>query len=382
MRAVERLGYVQIDTLSVVERAHHHILWSRVPDYERGMLNRLIAERRVFEYWSHAASCLPMADYRFMLPRMRAVRSGENRYYASADPKLMALILERIGQEGPLLMRQFQSSGAPRSGSWSWGPLRRAFDRLFMQGDLMVVERRGMEKVFDLAERWLPAEVDQRVPDAAEMARYLLDRALRAHGAVRRDQLATSRPGKAVIACLAAEIARRLADAELVELRGEGGPSYLACPKVLAKMQDRQARVDLQTVRILSPFDNSVIHRERLSQLFGMEYRLECYVPESKRQFGYFCLPLLYRAGFVGLVDCKADRAAGRLNVVGLHLGPGVEKHPPFVGSFTLALRRFARFNGCAEIEGSPAVRSRYPEIDLSLAAAPLDAAPSGTRPN
>lgn len=378
MRAIERLGYVQIDTLSVVERAHHHVLWSRVPGYDRGMLNQLVAERRIFEYWSHAASYLPMTDYRFRLPRMRAVRSGGTSYYASADPKLMSLILDRIGQEGPMRMRQFQDSAAPRSGSWSWGPLRRAFDRLFMQGDLMVVERRGMEKLFDLAERWLPADIDLRMPDAAEMARHLLDRALNAHGAVRRDQISYSRPGKAVVASLESEIARRLADGELTELKSDDGPPYLVSPQLL----DTPARVDRQRLRILSPFDNSVIHRERLSQLFKLDYRLECYVPQSKRKFGYFCLPLLYRARFVGLVDCKADRAAGRLGIAGLHLASDLENHVPFARSLTIALLHFAQFNGCAEIEGSRAVRDRYPWIDLSATAGTVDTDLPATDPS
>lgn len=376
MRAIERLGYVQIDTLSVVERAHHHVIWSRVPGYDSGMLNRLVATRRVFEYWSHAASYLPMGDYRFMLPRMRAVRSGANPYYASADPTLMPSIIDRIRHDGPMRMRQFKDGDAPRSGSWNWGPLRRAFDRLFMQGDLMVVERQGMEKLFDLAERWLPADVDSRMPEPVEMARHLLDRTLGAHGAVRRDQLSYSRPGKTVVAALESEIARRLADGEMVEVSCGDGPSYFVSPDML----DLRARGDLRSVRILSPFDNCVIHRDRLSQLFDLDYRLECYVPESKRQFGYFCLPLLYRSGFAGLIDCKADRIVGRLSVVSLHLTPGLDNDAPFARALSHALQGFARLNGCQEIATSPGVRDRYRWIDQAAAAA-FDANQSGTEP-
>ena len=175
MRAIERLGYVQIDTLSVVERAHHHVLRSRVPDYDADMLHTPARRPPSVRIWSHAASYLPIDAYRFTVPRRQAVRSGSNRYYAAAGPTLMAAILDRIRHDGPLRMRQFGEVGAARSGSWNWGPIRQAFDRLFMQGDLMVVERRGMEKSFDLAERWLPR------------------RHRRPHPRCRRDRLAPAR---------------------------------------------------------------------------------------------------------------------------------------------------------------------------------------------
>lgn len=180
--AIEHLGYVQIDTLSVVERAHHHVLWSRVPNYETTHLNQLIRERHIFEYWYHAAAYLPMKDYRYALPRMTAIRNGESRYYTNVDHNLTNAILARVREEGPLVARNFDKGKKNSTSWWSSGPSRRALDKLFMQGDLMISARNGMEKVYDLAERCLPKNLDFSMPTVSEYAAYLFETTLRAHG--------------------------------------------------------------------------------------------------------------------------------------------------------------------------------------------------------
>ena len=135
-RAIERLGWVQIDTISVVERAHHHVLRSRVAGYRPGWLDDLQhKDRAVFEYWSHAAAYLPMRDYRFALPRMEAMRNRTERWIRSRDDKLMAEVLTRVEAEGPLMARQFESSESGESGWCNWKPAKRALEQLFMQGD-------------------------------------------------------------------------------------------------------------------------------------------------------------------------------------------------------------------------------------------------------
>ena len=148
LQAIQHLGYVQIDTISVVERAHHHVLWNRVKNYQSDHLNKLVQEKHIFEYWAHAAAYLPITDYRYIFPLMDSVGRGENRYFHRGDPMLMNQILNRIKTEGKLRLRdldpvhrQNQESG------WQTGPNRRAVEQLFMQGDLMICERHGMQKV-------------------------------------------------------------------------------------------------------------------------------------------------------------------------------------------------------------------------------------------
>ena len=175
LRAIEHLGYVQVDTIGVVERAHHHVLWSRVPDYQPDVLNALLAERQVFEYWAHAAAYLPMRDFRFALPRMRRVRESRHPWFeVRAD--VLARLLRQVREEGPLSLRDVQKAARGKAGGWwDWGEEQRAMHRLFMQGDVMVCARVGMEKVFELTERFLPAEVDRREPDVQAYAAYVLE---------------------------------------------------------------------------------------------------------------------------------------------------------------------------------------------------------------
>lgn len=317
--AIEHLGYVQIDTLSVVERAHHHVLWSRVPGYDPRHLNQLIGERHIFEYWFHAASYLPMSDYRYALPRMMSIRNGENRYFTNVDKHLMNEILARMRAEGALRVRDLDTGNKEKGSWWNWGPGRRALDKLFMQGDLMVCERNGMEKIYDLAERCLPTGIDLRVPTLNEYAAYLFDTTLRAHGVITWKQLLHLKTGKLLRDAMRSVLNERI-DAGLVSALGnaDAPTTYVDNQRL-----EQAPTIAGDTVKVLSPFDNAVIHRNRLTTLFGFNYRLECYVPAPKRVFGYFCLPILYGSKFVGRIDCKAHRADQRFEVLKLSLEDG-----------------------------------------------------------
>lgn len=354
--AIEHLGYVQIDTISVVERAHHHVLWSRVPGYDPTHLNQLIREQHIFEYWYHAASYLPMRDYRYALPRMMSVRNGENRYYKSVDEHLMNEILARVSAEGPLRVRDIDKGENKGKGNWwNWGPGRRALDKLFMQGDLMICERNGMEKVYDLAERCLPKGIDRSMPTLSEYAAYLFDTTLRAHGVFTWKQLLHLRTGNPL----------RNAMREVLDARIEAGVvRALDNAKVPTAYVDIQALEQAPTIshtlKILSPFDNVVIHRDRLSSLFEFDYRIECYVTASKRIYGYFCLPILYGDKFVGRIDCKAHRAHQRFEVLSLHLEEGPLDREQFFLALSDELQRFADFNRCPQLDARVIKKVRH----------------------
>lgn len=346
LRAIAHLGYVQIDTLSVIERAHHHVLWNRVPGYAPEHLNQLCAKGQIFEYWFHAAAYLPMRDYRFALPRMQSFRRGESPYFKSVEPSLMAEILARVRGEGELRSRDLKdrSQGA----WWNQGPGRRALDKLFMQGDVMIRERKGMEKVYVLPEQLLPADTDLSEPSAQEMADHLLGQALRAHGVVTWAQLVHLRTGKALRAAMRELLDAQIAAAQLISLTDSAQPDTYLQPSALAPTSRRKPA---DKVQLLSPFDNAVIHRDRLQQLFGFNYRLESYTPAAKRIYGYFCLPILWRGRFVGRVDCKANRSAGQLVVLSLHLESGIKADTQFSEQLTQALQQLAQFCGCNQVQ-------------------------------
>ena len=350
LRAIEQIGYVQIDTISVVERAHHHVLGSRVANYRPAMLDQLVRERKLFEYWFHAAAWLPMADYRYSLPRMRQ-QNGERNWFKNGDRKLMHEILARVEAEGALRTRDFEEPRASNSGWWDWKPAKQALEQLFMQGELMVSSRQGFQKVYDLPERVLPDWVDTREPTLDEFAAHLIDINLRAHGFVTLVSVTYLRKGQALREAVKRQLQARI-DAEQLTQRSLGkNCSVYIDPE---RLESRAPR-SLAQLRILSPFDNLVIQRQRCREVFDYDYQIECYVPEPLRQFGYFCLPLLYRDRLVGRIDCKAHRAQARLEVKSIHIEQAVGDD--FAELMNAALQRFASFNGCDQIEYAQAPR-------------------------
>lgn len=354
LQAIEHLGYVQIDTISVVERAHHHILWSRVPDYELSHLNSLVGARQIFEYWYHAASYLPMKDYRYALPAMMSVRNGESRYFNRGDQHLMNEILARVRAEGKIRLRDIDKNNKKSLGNWwNTGSGRRAFEQLYMQGDLMICERNGMEKVFDLTERCLPENIDLSMPTLYEYAQYLFNNTLRAHGAFTWKQLVHLK--KNDLKETMRVVLKEQIDAAVVSaIKLENGQTLYVDVAAIEK----KVRTDFG-LKILSPFDNSLIHRDRLASLFEFDYRIECYVPAAKRVYGYFCLPILYQDELVGRVDCKAHRSIKELEVISLHLEKTVKNKELFFFELEQELKRFAAFNQCSTINDKVIQRIR-----------------------
>jgi uncharacterized protein YcaQ len=347
-RAIDHLGYVQIDTLAVVERAHHHVLWSRVPGYEPNHLNQLVSQKQIFESWFHAASYLPMRDYRFVLPNMMLVRRGENRYYNNVDQGLMKNVLARVSAEGAIGMRGLDKKRKDGSSWWNSGPYKRAVERLYMQGDLMISSRKGMEKIYDLTERCLPSDIDLTMPTLGEYAEYLFDTTLRAHGVFTWKQLIHLKTGKAMRDAMQKVLSERLEDGLVKRVKIANMPNFYIDARAQEHLPAFKGKV-----KILSPFDNVLIHRERLSRLFNFNYRIECYVPAAKREFGYFCLPILYEDKFVGRTDCKAHRAEETLEVLSLHVEDDSIDLDKFFSAFKKELQLFADFNKCPKLDFS-----------------------------
>ncbi|HVE16032.1 MAG TPA: crosslink repair DNA glycosylase YcaQ family protein, partial [Chthoniobacterales bacterium] len=347
LRAIEHLGYVQVDTISVVERAHHHVLWSRVPDYTREHLDTLLAKRNVFEYWGHAASILPMRDFRQSLPLMRSYRS--KLHWSDDSPELrraMRRVVARIHDEGTLRARDFESKDAGSQGAWTFSKIeKRALHELWMRGDIMVSARQGFEKSYDLAARVGPAEIDRSRPSDAEAADFLIRRMLEAHGIAREPEMRYLRGNAAV---LRKRLALAVKRGWVVQVRIEGSkvPAY-----ALAETLDRAAEpIEAGLPHILSPFDNLVIQRERLRWLFNFDYLIECYVPSPKRRYGHFVLPVLWGDRFAARLEAKAFRSESRLELSGLWFEPGREGDRSFRRALRASLEQFATFNQCRDL--------------------------------
>ncbi len=342
LNMIRDIGYVQIDTISVVLRAHHHILASRNSSYKKSHLSNLQKQGDVFEYWAHAASYLPMPDFRFTHHTKSFFRSGKDNW-PRPEPKVMARVLEQVTKEGPMMARDFESAKPVKGqGWWDWKPAKRALERLFLEGKLMIRERKGFQKVYDLTERVVPNGVNTTTPTLDEYADYLIDKGIRSYGLVSESEMAYLRRGmRKVIASRARE---RLHAGEVVRIRVKGldDQEYFCLPEAI----DQSYRVS-KKLRLLSPFDHVTIQRQRLSSLFDFDYQIECYVPKAKRKYGYFCLPVQYGDQFVARADIKADRQSSTLKVQRLTLEPG---HKVPVEKWGPALTSFARLNDCEEI--------------------------------
>lgn len=345
-KAINHLGYVQLDTISVVERAHHHVFHSRVPKFKPEMVNAMLVARDIFEYWSHAAAVLPIADFRFSLPYKHAIKSGQKHWNKTPDKKMMTELLARIACDGPMRSRDLEANTESRTGWWDWKPAKKALEQLYMEGDIMVANRDGFQKVYDLTERVLPSSISLTLPSSSEFAEHMLEQQLRCHGFASLKGLTYLRKNTELRNEMKALVNNGLAQRTLEKVQLADGEIFIieagAFEQPLPRLSHR--------LLILSPFDNSLIQRDRLRSLFEFDYQLECYLPASKRQFGYFSLPLLYRGEFIGRMDSKVHRKTGHLEIKSLHF----EKHSFDEGAvlmaFTKAIKLFCEFQQCGSV--------------------------------
>lgn len=345
-QVVERLGYVQIDTIAVIERAHHHVIWTRYPGYQAAHLDDLLSrDRRVFEYWAHAAAYLPMRDYRYYLPRIRHyAQEHRARHWLAENRSLAKKVLARIAAEGPLGTADFEHIGEQRGPWWDWKPAKRALEYLFWSGKLMIAGRRNFQRLYDLSEKVLPPELDTSMPQPEESALFVARRALQSQGLTTVKQKdgglsETKKVGRAL-----AELAEA-GEAVQVQVEGLEKEVFYAWKSLLTVSRPRRRQLHL-----LSPFDNLVIDRRRTQQFFGFEYRIECYTPAPKRKYGYFTLPILWGDALVGRLDPKAERREGLFRVKGLILEPGFKPDDTFCQALAHKLRAFAAFHNCSEV--------------------------------
>lgn len=346
LNALEHLGYLQIDTLSIIERAHHHTLWTRIPDYKTAYLDELVKERKVFEYWFHAASYLPMKDFRFALPQMLDVKQSESHYY-KADPKVMQYVIDTIRAEGPKKARDFESQSKKPGNWWNWKPTKIALERLFMQGDLMVCERNGMQKTYDITERVLPQNIDLKQPNPIEFSEYLVKTYLKAYGFTSIKQITHLKKGEILRKNVNDVLESMLQKGTIKKVNLENGPSIF----IQSDLIEQSFAKNDSNIRFLSPFDNSIIHRDRVKHLFDFDFRLECYTPKEKRQYGYFCLPILFGNTFLGRVDCKAHRKEKQFEIIHLHIENQNIDIESWIRYFAESIKQFAIFNGCDTIK-------------------------------
>jgi hypothetical protein len=344
---VERLGYLQLDTIRVVGRAQHFVLWSRLPGYERRHLREAAYDAgALFEYYGHAAGYLPLSDYRYYVPAMRSFPwdCWWKRQTAELRP-VMERVRARIEREGPLASRDFKEPPQESSGGWgSWKAAKYALTHLWLSGELMIANRDGFQRVFELTERVLPNDVDRQPPADGELGRFLIRRALGGLGAATERDLHWY---LTVYRTRPLPLNELVAAGEIVEFEVDGAVHYTR-PEFLDELPPEPPAPRL---RIVNPFDGLVINRQRLERLFGFRYALECYKKADQREFGYYTLPLLRGERFVGRLDAKAERKRKALVLRGLWWEEDAPDTAELRDELAVELEKLARFNDCTRIE-------------------------------
>ena len=349
---IEQLGFVQLDTVRIVARAHDHILWSRNQNYRETMLDELVIARFVFEHFTHDASVLPMAFlpmWQRQFRRMRDKVSRSSWYGKHLAEDHLDHIRRRITEEGPLSTHDFDTKIQGAREMWKRPPHKIGLDYLWYAGELATYHRDGFTKYYDLAERVFPEDLRTHdIPDRDQidwLCHAALDRiGIGTLGEIRKFWDATE------VSEVADWADRHAATLVPVDIESADGGWTKAC--AAPDIEERIANLGQPTsrLRILNPFDPAIRDRVRLKRLFGFDYTVEMFVPAAKRVWGYYVYPLLEGDRFVGRVEVKGDRKQSTLTVQNLWWEPGVRPSAQRVRKLESELVRFARLAGVADI--------------------------------
>ncbi len=357
---IDQIGCVQIDTLQMVQRSQYLVLWSRLGNYNSTEFDALTssADRHLFEGWQHAASIIPLTEYRYQLPRQRKLRENPSEWYnrwlnAAVQKEFVPQVLEQLRREGALKVSDFESDGHPGGTWWNWRPAKAALEMLYAHGELMITDRIKFQRLYDLTERVLPKEIDTTEPTVEERDRFWVERGARGLGVCLPRQtgdytwMKVTRSKPIVEGLIKAGI--------LVQITGtldHGDTAELLIHRDNLSLLEQAADGILKAGRttFLSPFDNLWWASRRDEQFWGFHQTLEAYLPAPKRVYGYFCLPILHKDRLVGRFDPKLERKTGTLHLKALYLEPGVKPDEELVSDMATCMRDFMAFHTAKEL--------------------------------
>lgn len=342
-RVIEHLGFVQLDTNYVVERAHHHVMAARVPDYETEWLADLCEDGLIFEYFTSDSGFIPMHDFRFSLPVKKAFKT-QRKPLTKSEINLMEQILDRAEREEALMVGDFENDRVEASsGWWDWRPAKVALERLYLDGSLMIRRTKGFQKVYHLPLDLIPQETDLTMPTDEEYAHFVIHRTLGALGIASIKEMSwRARYVKGNLIKQELGKMTQSGDVKMVIIDGLKGPFYML------PNQDINVKIS-NDVFILSPFDILNVFRHRLKDFFNFDYQIECFVPAPKRLYGYFSLPILAGETFIARMDAKADRKQKVLIIHNIHF-EFINLDQIIIEKFIQALKEFVQFNQCRDV--------------------------------
>ncbi|MBL7668932.1 MAG: YcaQ family DNA glycosylase [Bdellovibrionaceae bacterium] len=311
-KTIEQLGYVQIDTINVIERCHHHILYSRIPNYHQDHLRKAQSiDKTIFEYWTHALSYVPTKDFRYFQIQMKKNLESPHAWFNSVTKQDLQKVFRLIRKDGPISIREITDDVLVDK-THDWGsrkPSKRALQLAFNQGKLVISERVGMLKKYALTDRHFDWKIKPKSASERELNTYLLERALRSQELVSLDSVCYLNSSRKT--ALGALIQKQVENQELISIQIEGSENieHWVRPESLEK----PIVIDSERAHILSPFDPLIIQRKRLKLFFDYQHLFEAYIPKDKRVYGYFTLPVLIEDKIVALLDLKTDRQSKKL---------------------------------------------------------------------
>ncbi len=343
---MKRLGCVQLDSISTVDRSHRLALGARIGAFPEAAVSHLMREGRIFEYWAHEACLLPIEDY--PMHRWRMAKYADSHPWRGdvlgREPELTKRVLEAIRERGPLASRDFDGRGS--GGMWNWKPAKIVLEALYSAGRLAIAGRSSFQRLYDLPERVIPAELlDGRTPTDDEFIRWATKRGVEARGALTESAVAEMWRLRGGVARVRPHADALVDDGVLERVAVDDGG-----PPVLLPAGRKAPRAPSAAV-LLSPFDNLVWKREFLERLFGFQHVIEVYKREHERVYGYYVLPFLWRDRLVGRADLKADRSEGVLRVKAFHRESGVRASAALDEAFERALARLARIVAVPAVE-------------------------------
>jgi len=353
LTTVRQIHNLQLDTISVVARAHLHILWSRLGKYDPAWLEELHAEGRLFEYFSHGVSLLPIEDYPLFRSLMMQKYIGWSniRDWGEQNADVLEKILEHIHQNGEVRSADFENK---QSGGkwWNWKIEKLALEHLYYRGDLMISRREKFQRVYDLRERVLPAWDDSQAPAYENAVKALILNAVKALGVANLSWAANYFYSKKTETAQALKVLQKEGLIHQVKVEGlKGNPFYVHNGNLALLDEALNRRLRPTHTSILSPFDPLVSDRARTRELFDFDYNIECYTPAPKRKFGYFVLPILHKGRLVGRMDAKAWRNEGYLQVIKLFLEPGVKATTALAKDLAKTIKTYAAWQGLDNVK-------------------------------
>lgn len=352
LQSIQNMGVLQIDTIHVVNRSPYLVLWSRLGNYDTTWLEQIHKEGELFEYWAHANCFIPINDYpifrRLMLER--ATHWWDVNDWIQSHPEIITYVKNTIAEKGPQRSADFPKRSGKNNGWWDWKEEKIALDMLWTVGELMIPYRKNFQRYYDLQENIINQDFKKDIPDLETANRYLVEKTIQILGATRQKWIADYYRRKQNDVNRAVQ--ELMEDKKILLVPSEDFPEGILVHSENTNLLDLvlNGKIEPSHTTILSPFDPLIWDRTRTKELFDFNYSLECYLPASKRIYGYFCLPILHNGQLVGRMDAKAHRKEKFFEIKSIHFEDWFVPDEVFFNQFSSALLNFSEWHHTSEI--------------------------------